>query len=360
MNPKLLKILIYTSGIICLAVFMSIRIVPEITMNLLLKIKTYPEYEDSTKYSELYYLSMVDEFKEDMPQAIRKYRFSDKQPELNEAEIIVFGDSHFDHSRQLTLPERIADATGKKVYFHRIAAPYWSSPFSFLEGANFQPGNAKVFIYGTAERYLHERFLKTFHVDFSANENSLVRRIFEDYLFPENTEFLYNTILKKSYLTHELYAAVNTFKFRTFDYIPSQTPKYIVDDDRSFVFYHESVDYYYETYSDSEVSIIAENLERMSREMKRKYGMDFILLPVPEQYTVYNEHPTQQQYNQLLPRLYSRLKDKDVRFIKLYEPFMESQELVYYRTDTHWNEKGVDIAFNLLMQQLNKVYAEKP
>jgi hypothetical protein len=260
----------------------------------------------------------------------------------------------------MTLPERIAETTGKEVYYHRIAAPYWSNPVSFLEGENFKPGKAKVFIYGSAERYLLERFVKTFHVDFSTNENSALRSVFEDYLFPENTEFLYNTILKKNYLTHKLYSAVNTFKFKAFEYIPSQTPRYILEADSNFIFFHESVDHYYRNFTENELSKIADNLEKLSTTLKQKFGLELILIPVPEQYTIYNENQAQGRYNNMLPRLYEKLEEKEVSFIQLYEPFMNSEKLVFFKTDTHWNKNGVDIAHELVMKQINSLYAQIP
>ena len=101
MNERLLKIIIYITGIVCLYAFMAIRI--PAMFNAVLKEKIIPEYWENTKYGELYYFNFIRHFREsNLPHHSEKYRFTEKHPTLDEADIYLFGDSFFDFTRTKT------------------------------------------------------------------------------------------------------------------------------------------------------------------------------------------------------------------------------------------------------------------
>ena len=73
MNEKLLKGLIYLSGIVCLYAFIAIRSLP--LFNLVMKEKMVPDYWDKTKYGEFYYFNFIKYFKEEgLPPAREKFQ----------------------------------------------------------------------------------------------------------------------------------------------------------------------------------------------------------------------------------------------------------------------------------------------
>ena len=43
--------------------------------------------------------------------------------------------------------------------------------------------------------------------------------------------------------------------------------------------------------------------------------------------------------------LYEGLEERGVRFVELFDAFKNSDTLLYYRTDSHWNQNGIDIAY---------------
>jgi hypothetical protein len=352
MKPTTLKTLIYISGFICLVLFLSIRIIPEKTMNSLLLIKTYPEYEDSTKYSELYYINLVSDFKEEMPQAMRKYRFSPEHPRLDEADIIVFGDSHFDQSRQTTFPELLAQKLNVKVHYHRINEPYWGNALAFLETNKFKSPQKKLFIYGTTERYIAERFSSVYEPKIMKKEVKAHSYILNNLLFIKNTDFLYSTILKRSYLTHHISAMIATAKFRVFNYIHNMTPVYHIDKSNgSWSFYFEAVNHFNTAYSDEKIKTIAANIKELEIKMNDLYNMEFLFLPVPENYTInYEITGINENYNDFLPKLYTELDKLGVRYVDIYSNFKASEKAVYYKTDTHWNGNGVNIAIEKVIK----------
>ena len=67
-------------------------------MNSILSEKMDPETREFNKYGDLYYNNYISHFKQDFPAPLRKYRLSEKNPALNEADILTFGDSFFDFS----------------------------------------------------------------------------------------------------------------------------------------------------------------------------------------------------------------------------------------------------------------------
>ena len=358
MHEKLLKAFIYITAFICLIMFLSVRIVPEISMNMLLQVKTYEEYEDSTRYGELFYMTLIRDFKEDLPHAIRKYRFSDKHPRLEQADIIIYGDSHFDHSRHVSFPEQLAGLTGKKVYYYRINKPFWGNAPAFLETMGYQPSNGKLFVYGSTERYVPERFWASYQPEVMRTNIRPHQYLLRNVLFLENTDLLYTTILKRGYITHSLYTTLSTLRFRLFKYINSFTPEYHIDPGNgSWLFTIESINHFNQKFSDEDIQTIASNIGHMARLIEERYGLDFVFLPIPERYTLYhsltgNNGP----YNNFLPRLYAELDKLGVNYVNLYDDFIESKSILFHMTDTHWNENGVVIGLENTLEKINGMF----
>ncbi|MFO7977563.1 MAG: hypothetical protein R6U64_02785 [Bacteroidales bacterium] len=326
-------------------------------MNLLLKVKTYEEYEDSTKYGELFYVSLVNDFREQLPPAMRKYRFSDQHPSLKQAQIIVFGDSHFDHSRSVSLPERLARQTGKNVYYHRINKPFWGNALAFLETNGVQPQQKRLFVYGTTERYIPERFMVPYHPQVIDSKVKPHRYLLDQVLFPENAEFLYATVMKRSYLTHNLYTHLSTLRFRLFKYINSFTPVYHIDPQNgSWLFTSETVNHFHHQYTDEQIDVFATNISHLANMIKQKYNMDFLFLPVPERYSIYYDLTGEEEYHHFLTRLYIKLDKYNVAYIPLYDDYKNSDVLLYHKTDTHWNTHGVHIALEKTLEAINGRY----
>ncbi len=132
MNEKLLKTIIYIAGALCLYAFIAVR-VPGM-FNAVLKEKIIPEYWENTKYGELYYFNFIHQFREDgLPPHSQKYRFSEKHPSVEEADLLLFGDSYFDFTRMKTFPERLGDTLGKRTFYARM-----DRPIQYLEEHGFE------------------------------------------------------------------------------------------------------------------------------------------------------------------------------------------------------------------------------
>lgn len=354
MNEKVLRWVINIAGAACLYTFIAIRVSPEM-MNSILLHKTYPEYEDSTKYGELFLFSKVFDFKKELDPAGRKFRFSSDHASVHEAKILTFGDSNFDHSRYTIIPERLHLDFDVPVYFNRYNAPHWSNVLSILNSYNYQEETPKLVVLESAERYIHTRFYEPQKIiDSKGDQKGMaeIAKSMRDQLFNKKAEYLYTLVLKRSYFTDWLNSAFSTLKFKITGGISSMTPKYYLGEE-NILFYSESIDHFEYDYSEKEIETICDNIQSLAKELKQQHQMDFIFMAVPEKYTIYHHLITNEQYHDFLPRIHEGLKKRGVAYIDVYSEYMRNNKSqLYPSNDSHWNQKGLDIAYDLLVDHI--------
>jgi len=347
MSEKLLKYLIYLAGIICLYAFVSIRYLP--LFNATLKEDIVENYWDKTKYGELYYFSHILHFREKgLPPAKEKFEYSIKHASVADCDILTFGDSFFEFSRHKQIPERLADDFNKKVHYVN-----YDFPLDYLAQNNYKGTNPKLVIFERVERYIPVAF-ENRHITHTikCKKKSFLRKSFNyvlDKVFYPKSEELYDAMLKRSYLTTGIYSVISTVKFDLFHYISKLTPVYHNDGDNSWLFYHDQVNdektsFYYK-HSQAEMDSICNNMADLAEKLKEKYNMDVIYLPLPAKYTLYHTVINNDNYNDFLPRLYDGLDKRGIRYVNVYDDFTNSDTILYYHTDSHWNQKGIDMAY---------------
>ncbi len=355
MREKLTKWGVYITGAICLYAFLAIRIEP--LFNAVLKEKILPEYWENTEYGELYYYNnFIKHFREnDLPHYIPKYRYTKKHPKLENAEILTFGDSFFDFSRMVTLPERLADTLHQKVYYHRILSNH--RPFIYLNQENYSNTDPKIFLYETSERFLAFRFLNRHDTVLSIDNRSKFRKAAaaaRDWVFISDRETKYSVLMQRSIFTTDVYSEIATLKFDAFNYITESTPLYSLRNNSPWLFYmdevnNENTSFYYK-FTDEEINRICDNIADLSSVLKRHYNLKFIFMPIPSKYVIYHHMLNNDKYSDFLPRLYAGLDKRGIPVVKLYDKFRNSEEILYYGTDNHWNKKGLDIALNITLE----------
>jgi hypothetical protein len=352
-KEKLMKWLMYLAGIVCLYTFIAIRSLP--LFNSVLKEKMEPGYWDKTKYGELYYFSMIPRFREKgLPPVKEKYQFSKDQTSLEEAEILVFGDSFFDIARGTQFPEIIKEETRKKVHY-----VYQESPLEYFARLNYKNNIPKILIYGRVERFIPSEFEKPHETIYIGDERSQIRKFFagiKDKIFYGRTEELYDAMLKRSYFTTGIYSLIAAVKFDLFDYISNLTPVYSVKYETPWLFYYDQVNdentsFYYK-HSQEEIENYCNNIKDLDIKLLKDYNIKLIFLPIPAKYTLYHKFVNNDQYNNFLPRLYEELEKKHIKFIRIYEDYLNSEEVLYYGTDSHWKKKGMDMAADKIIKFL--------
>jgi hypothetical protein len=358
MKEKYLRIIIYIVGLICVYAFSAVRIFP--LMNAVLYEKMDQETQDFNKYGDLYYFSCISEFREDYPPRVRKYRYSNDNPEINEADILTYGDSFFDIIFTKSLPEKLSDTLNARVYSYVTQDPIQANPFCLLSTANYQAGdNPKFFIYETVERNIPVKFSQEYPIHCSATASDGFSRVYDGLLnivFRKNSENLYEVMLKQSFFTHRVYAGIASLKFNCFGYISPLTAKYKTGDS-PWLFYDKEYgtdpgNFYYQ-YTDAEIGLYADNIARLKNSLLEQYNLQLVFLPIPNKYSVYHKVINKDQYNGFLPKLFKELDKRQVCYVDVYHAFKNNPEPLYYGTDTHWNEKGIDIALNLTLEKMD-------
>jgi hypothetical protein len=90
-------------------------------------------------------------------------------------------------------------------------------------------------------------------------------------------------------------------------------------------------------------------------------GIAYVVIAVPEKFTIYPEHLPAWIAKSPLPSPYDRVRaaverDGRVTFVDLREPLLaaKARERVYFQTDSHWNYNGAAIAYVELMRAVQK------
>lgn len=108
--------------------------------------------------------------------------------------------------------------------------------------------------------------------------------------------------------------------------------------------------------SDRELYDIAHNLALL-RDYVEQNGSRFLLVIAPNKNTLYDDS---------MPYYYKRadvsnfenlqplLEEKDIACIDLVGAFREEERVLYFRRDTHWNNEGAVLAYNAVMDELEK------
>lgn len=349
---------IYASGIICFIWFISVRHIP--FFNLFMADKYMEGYWENKPYGELYYFNMIDNFKEkSLPPYRVKYRFSKEMPSVTASDILIFGDSFFDFSRMPTFPERLSWQLNKKVYFERFDVPLKS-----LARKNYKNNTPKILIYESSERYVSTRFYNTHRYYEMWRPESWLSRSYKktiDIVFNPNSEKMYNYMLFQSYITKPVYSRLATFKFNTFGYIPKSTPIYTFHEGQPWLFLGESVDEglretsFYHQFQPEDIDLYCNNIADLSEKLREHYNLHMIFIVLPSKYTVYHKLINDHRYNNFIPTLYKELEERNIPVVKVFDEYMNSEELIFYPTDTHWTPAGLEIALKKTLQVIDSV-----
>ncbi|MBR3767176.1 MAG: hypothetical protein IKL10_02935 [Clostridia bacterium] len=111
--------------------------------------------------------------------------------------------------------------------------------------------------------------------------------------------------------------------------------------------------------SDRKIYNTAHNIALM-QEFCESLGVSFVFTAAPNKNSVYYENmPSfykRNTENNNIARLIPLLKNENVNFVDLFTLFSESEEPLYLKTDSHWNNKGALIAFGAILEALKKDY----
>ena len=115
-------------------------------------------------------------------------------------------------------------------------------------------------------------------------------------------------------------------------------------------------DYMGQGLTDGQLRSAARNLALM-REYGERQGADFLFTVAPNKNSLYPEHMP--DYIPALPgsnasRLPAFLAAEEVPYADLYAVFRAQDEVLYYRTDSHWTNRGAALAADTLLAALGR------
>ncbi|PWE21265.1 alginate O-acetyltransferase AlgX-related protein [Aliarcobacter skirrowii] len=89
----------------------------------------------------------------------------------------------------------------------------------------------------------------------------------------------------------------------------------------------------------------------------------FVIVIAPNKHSIYKEKlPNWMQYDgkTITDDIVEQANIKNINMLDLREKLIESKQqesdILYWKTDTHWNEKGASIAFDTIINKINNIY----
>jgi hypothetical protein len=157
-------------------------------------------------------------------------------------------------------------------------------------------------------------------------------------------------LLQENFVNSFITEKISTIEFKLFKKTSPLTPKYSLNP--KLLFYQSEVDFYQHSPSESQIQAIADNYKYLSDQLKSQYNINLLVIPMPTKYTIYHQLAGDQTINNFLPDLYQELTKRKVKFVDLYHPFLQSSDLLYLPSDTHWNKAGITLGVNETLKTL--------
>lgn len=129
-----------------------------------------------------------------------------------------------------------------------------------------------------------------------------------------------------------------------------------------YLFYSSTLDNYLgkNTLSDRAIDNISHNLKIMQSYVKAQ-GAEFLFTVAPNKNSLYPEnmpyyYNTKVSDRKDINELKKAMEENGINYCDLYPVFENSDEVLYLKQDSHWNDKGALLACEEILTQLNKAH----
>ena len=143
----------------------------------------------------------------------------------------------------------------------------------------------------------------------------------------------------------------------------SDTPT-VIAGRNGWLYYSSTLDDYMGTnrLSEAQVNGIVQNLEIL-RDYAESCGSEFLLTVAPNKNTLY---PESMPYYYIADNnavgnkelLHKALEKSDINYCNLFDVLSAQNETLYLKTDSHWNNKGALLAYNTILDKLEKSHED--
>lgn len=277
---------------------------------------------------------------------------------LEDADIIVYADSFGEQSvGDGAFHMRLEKLVDRPIFLERHRYQYKDPP-AWLKSEKAGPFRAKILIHLQIERNIRVRPLpgKNLHsIQRAAKAKTLLGRAWKaretesasywkSALF-DNSKIEY--VVKNSFLSRRLFDVVAMGRLRIFGKTSMLVPK--VSLSPKMLFYYESVNSFKMSLDDRNIEKIVSRLHTTDKLLRERYDMSYVYVPIPNKYTIYHDFADElSTYNDFLPILSEKLAHRGVICVNLYPEFMRHRdEMLYWPDDTHWNDKGIELAVKM-------------
>ena len=300
-----------------------------------------------THVGDLYRLCGVDRFREPI-----RAQASCRNTPLRQAEILTLGDSFFNSALDSDLFANVlAEKSGHAV--HNLPADGFFEPFSYplayLEHIGYRPDRRRILILEAVERSSLER-TSSFNARAGSSSNRLDGLAFK-VLKNSDVEYFF----KNNLVTRPAISWLKNLRFDWFGIVDGAIGAYTLNPD--MLFYRRDLDFAAQPKPDSVLDGAADRVAQLSATLRTRYGLDLLLVIIPDKYSVYREQAgADDPYDRYIPRLVERLRKRGVHSVDLYTAYLISlragKEPLYYMSDSHYTPLGKSILVDECLREM--------
>ncbi|MCE1189951.1 MAG: hypothetical protein LWX56_12530 [Ignavibacteria bacterium] len=317
---------------------------------------------DTAGDPDLFRICRVKDFYEKLPDAVTN---SAIYPEDSVRSIYFIGDSYLvKNYGSLSLADALSKELQQPVHAVEASAvnPQYFNGTEYLAHATANRDRKNFVIIEIVERNIVDRFadMRKYHAPAASGlgEKSAKEGNGRQESFTTRVDYFLRNNFASRYITEQ----INTFLFHEFHRIHPDTRVYSLQP--PVLFYSEETNRalpgsFYSIHPDSVISLIADNLQIIQNRLKKEFSAECMFVFVPNKYTLYHNFVNLDTYDNFLPRLTEALNRRDVLNADIYSSFIYAKEMLYFRSDTHWNKRGIEICLRAIMDKLPASYKRK-
>jgi hypothetical protein len=353
---RILLAVLYAAGVVAAGILV-------VTKNEeLMNVATAGMYDDG----DLYRFAKVLLFKTEIPAPLPE-EAPLSAPEEDTAAVIMIGDSFLESRRgHRPLPAMLSERLREPVVpVYAGYAVEFFDPVYYCWKVGLDPERRRIIILERVERYVIPTFgtrrdtSEEVFEEMAGEQEETWWGVARRRWFTE-AERNHEVFLTSSDCTAPVVEVWNTFRFLSLGQISGETPVYSLTP--PFLFEKEealpgSVTSFYYPHTDSLVEAVADVIGEMGEILRTRYNAELVFMPVPGSYTLYHGFVCADTYDEFLPRLCAAVERRGTRTIPLYRVFRDSDEVLFFPTDTHWNAKGAGLALREILRVVEEVRA---
>ncbi len=289
-----------------------------------------------------------------------KYGYRIKNYKDRNYQIVIIGDSSIAGSaltQDKTISEIIYQKTGLGVY------PYAPSNFNnYLKEKRFKDNPPKIVVIGSVEKLvlgmsevLPKEELVSKNIPWSSWGIVSYFAIMEDRLKKDT----FVNYIRARFKEIPRYLKEPGFKPRKPGVLTIENPGFGL---RSEMVFYSEPEAYFKLWKESEINRVVFALNQYIEELA-KTSTKLIFMPIPNKENIYWRQVKGGIWTNNLKRLVDKANESGIATVDLWSVYnslynKNPDRLLYHTDDTHWNEYGVDVASDKLIEKINEISKE--